>query len=207
MSPDELAREIADLQRFTPPAGDPIALLERDTRIADLQQENEELKQSILALEAQLAALSGDHTSQAKHLTRLQSERDSLHRKVQQNDAEFRWKEALWSDAALKESSDQRSKRLHSVYWISIAVASLALAFTAVWIGQKYWSYTHDDHLRMLQQATAEQAKATALLNEARQTFDRAARLQKQNRRLKPPTVRAAKPAADDQNGTPKETK
>ncbi len=202
MSPDELARELEDLQRFAPPAGDPIALLEHDTRIADLQQENEELKQSILTLEAQFAALSGDHTSQAKHLTRLQSERDSLHRKVRENDAEFRWKEDLWSDAALKENTDRRSKRLQSVSWISLAVASLALAFTAVWIGQKYWSYTHDDHLRMLQQATAERTKAIAFLNEARLTFDRAARLQKQKRRPKPPTTPAAKPAADDQNGT-----
>ena len=59
----------------------------------------------------------------------------------------------------------------------------------------------------MLEQATAERGKATALLNEARQTFDRATRLQKQNRHPKPPTALAAKPAADDQNGTPGEAK
>jgi len=207
MSPDELARELEDLQRFSPPAGDPIALLERDTRIADLQQENEELKQSVAARASQLATVSLDLDDHKQQLTRLQSERDSFYRKVQQNDAEFRWKEALWSEAALKESADQRSKRLQSVYWISLAVASLALAFTAVWIGHKYWSYTHDEHLLMLRQATAERTKATALLNEARQTFNRATRLQKQKQRPKSPTPPAAKPAAVDQNGTTVEAK
>ena len=206
MSPDQLARELEDLQRFSPPAGDPIALLERDTRIADLQQENEELQQLAASRASQLATVSLDLDHHKQQLARLQSERDSFYRKVQQNDAEFRWKEALWSEAALKESADQRSKRLQSVYWISLAVASLALAFTAVWIGQKYWSYTHDDHL-LLHEATAERAKATALLSEARQTFDRATRLQKQKQRPKSPTTPAAKPAAVDQNGTTGEAK
>jgi len=108
---------------------------------------------------------------------------------------------------AREERSQKRAQYAQSAYWISLAVAALALAFTAVWIGQKYLSYTHDEHLRMLEQATAERTKATALLNEARQAFDRAARLQRQNRRLKPPTAPAAQPAADDQNGTTREAK
>ena len=122
-------------------------------------------------------------------------------------DTDLRLHQQSWSYAALKERSEKRIQYAQSAYWISIAVMALALAFTAVWIGQKYWSYTHDDHLRMLEQATAERVKATALVNEARQIFDRAIRLQKQNRHPKPSTARATKPAADDQNETPGEAK
>lgn len=207
MSPDELARELEDLQRFAPPPGDPIALLEHDTRIADLEQENEELKQSATTRASQLATVSLDLDHHKQQLTRLQAAYDSLQSQVELHGTELRLRQQSFSRAALKERSEKRAQYLQAAYWISVAVAALALAFAAVWIGQKYWSYTHDDHLRMLKQATAERVKATALLNEARQTFDRAARLQKQNRHPKSPTPRAAKPAADDQNGTPGEAK
>ena len=207
MSPDELARELEDLRRFAPPTGDPIALLEHDTRIADLEQENEELKQLATARASQIATLSLDLDHLKAELNRVQATRDTLQCQVELHDTELRLRQQSWSRAALQERSEKRAQYLQSAYWISLAVAALALAFTAVWIGQKYWSYTHDDHLRMLEQATAEHTKATALLNEARQTFDRAARLEKQTRRPKPPTVRAAKPATADQNGTPGEAK
>ena len=207
MSPDELARELEDLQRFAFPVGDPIALLEHDTRIADLEQENEELKQLAGARASQLATLSLDLDRLKAQLAQVQATRDTLQCQVELHDTDLRLRQQSFSRAALKERSEKRAQYLQAAYWISVALAALALAFTAVWIGQKYWSYTHDDHLRMLEQATAERVKATALLNEARQTFDRAARLQKQNRRPKPTTARAAKPAADDQNGTPGEAK
>ena len=206
MSPDELARELLDLQRFSPPTGDPIALLERDTRIADLQQENEELQQSAAARGSQLATLWLDLDHHKQQLARLQSERDSLQCQVELHDTELRIRQRSWTHAALEERSQKRAQYAQSAYWISLAVAALTLAFTTVWIGQKYWSYTHDDHLRMLEQATAERTQATALLSEARQTFDRAARLQRQNRRPKPPTAPAAKPAAGDENGTAKDS-
>ena len=204
MSPDELARELEDLQRFAPPAGDPITLLEHDTRIADLQQENEELQQLANSRASLLASLSLDLDWQKQQLLTLQTAQDSLARKAESHDADLRLHEQSWSRNAIQERAEKRLHYLQVTRSFSLPSAALLFAFTALWIGQKYWSYTHDDHLRMLEQATAERVKATALLNEARQTFDRAARLQKQNRRPKPPTAR---PAVDDQNGTPGEAK
>ena len=193
MSPDELARELEELKRFAPPAGDPIALLEHDTRIADLEQENEELKQLAAARASQLATLSLDLDHLKEKLARAQSTRDTLQCQIELHDTDLRLHQQSWSRAALKERSEKRAQYAQSAYWISVAVVALALAFTVVWIGQKYWSYTHDDHLRMLEQATAERVKATALFNEARQTFDRATRLQKQNRHPKSPTAPSRK--------------
>ena len=207
MSPDDLARELEDLQRVAPPVGDPLALLERDTRIADLQQENEELKQLATARASQIATLSLDLDHLKGELAQVQSNRDTLQGQVELHDTDLRLHQKSWSRAALQERSEKRRHSLQLARSLSIPVAALALAFIAVWIGHKYWSYTHDDHLRMLEQTTAEHAKAVALLNEARQTFERATRIQKQNRRAKPPAAPAAKPAANDQNEPPREAK
>ena len=49
-----------DLERFAPPPSDPIALLKRDTLIADLQQENNELRQTIASRDTQISALAKD---------------------------------------------------------------------------------------------------------------------------------------------------
>ena len=110
MSPDELARELEDLQRFAPPAGDPIALLEHDTRIADLEQENEELKQAVAARASQLATLSLDLDHLKDELAQVQSTRDTLQRQVELHDTELRLRQQSWSRAALKERSEKRAQ-------------------------------------------------------------------------------------------------
>ena len=58
MSAEEFAREMKDLERFALPLSDPIAILERDTLIADLQQENNELRQTIASRDMQISALA-----------------------------------------------------------------------------------------------------------------------------------------------------
>ena len=58
MSAEEFAREMKDLERLAPPPSDPIALFERDTLIADLQQENNELRQTIASRDMQISALA-----------------------------------------------------------------------------------------------------------------------------------------------------
>lgn len=202
MSPDDLARELQDLQRFSPPPADPKLLLERDTRIADLQQENAELRQSADSLKEKLASLSGDLDREKKKLAQLQITHDSLERQNQADLAELDYNRRLWSSNLISDRAAKRSRYAQSVYWICLALMSVSLAFASVWIGAKYWTYSHDEHLQMLQEATQRNAQATASLDQARRIFAQATRLQRQSRHPKTSTARDANTASPDPNGT-----
>lgn len=57
MTQEEFEREMLDLQRYTPPPSDPIALLKLETRIYDLEQENKELRSACAEIQAAHDAL------------------------------------------------------------------------------------------------------------------------------------------------------
>lgn len=196
MSPDELARELEDLKRYAPPPSDPVALLKRDNRICDLEQENLELKQAATGRDARIDLLSLEANRQKRTLATLQIAHDSLLREQKIHEAELRLHNQSWSRSALEERAAKRAFYLKSVCWIAVAVASVTLSYAAIETTAKRWSYSHDDHLRMLRQATEEHRQATQTWKEAQRLFERAARLQKQSRHPKPSP---ALPAAGEQ--------
>ena len=75
-------------------------------RVADLQQENEELKQSAAARASQLATLSLDLDLLKGQLGQVQATRDTLQCQVELHDTDLRLHQQSWSYAALKERSE-----------------------------------------------------------------------------------------------------
>ena len=78
-----------------------------------------------------------------------------------------------------------RSKHTQWIESAGLAVAGLAVCL-GIWIaGEKYWTFTHDDQLRMMQTAAQDKAEARAAYQNAHRELAEVVRLRNQMRRLK----------------------
>ena len=106
MTPDELARELADLDRFSPPAVDPALLLTLETKASGLTQENTELRQTIAQNEARIAELLSTAEQRNAELSALKTSQRKREKEWENQLADWRGKQQYWSSLALSERAD-----------------------------------------------------------------------------------------------------
>ena len=189
MTPDELARELADLDRFSPPAVDPALLLQLETRASGLTQENTELRQTIAQNEARIAELLSSAEQQKAEVSALKSSQQKREKEWENQLAEWRRKQQYWSSFAVSERADLRSKRTQWIQSAGLAVAGIGVCL-GFWIaGERYWTFTHDEQLRMMQTAARDKAEAVAAYRNANRELAEVTRLRNQMRRVKRPAA------------------
>jgi len=195
MSPDDLDRELADLDRFSPPSLDPALLLQLETRASSLAQENSNLRQYLAQRDAQIAELQSASEQLNRQLLSLQTAQQWREKDWNSERSDWLRQQQYWSSLALSERSDSRAKRTLWIQSAGLAIAGIAVCL-GFWIaGQKYWTFTHDDQLRMMQSAARDKAVALALYQDATKKFNQIVHLRNQIRR-------AQSPAAAPQHGT-----
>lgn len=192
MTPEELSRELSDLDRLGPPALDPAALLRLETQLADLEGENTELRQKVQERDARIHRLTAELESRKRELLDLESLHEREQKEQDNRAAEWRRREAFWATSAQRERADRRAKGVEKTRWMSLGLAGLMLGLGFLWAGERYWTFTHDEHLLMLEAAAKDKAAAVVLVQQARQEYEKAARLNRRARR-----------SADSANRTP----
>jgi hypothetical protein len=185
MTPDELDRELADLDRFSPPPVDPARLLALETRASDLAQENTDLRHTIGLRDARIAELQTASDQRTRELLALKTAQQRREKDWESERADWLGKQQYWSSLALRERSDLRAIRTRWIQSAGLAIAGMAVCL-GFWIaGEKYWTFTHDDQLRMMQSAARDKAEALAAYRNASKDLADAARLRNQIRKTK----------------------
>ena len=195
MTPEELSRELSDLDRLGPPAVDPAALLRLETQLADLEGENTELRQKMQERDARIHRLTAELESRKRELLDLEFLHEREQKEQDNRAAEWRRCEAFWATSAQQERADRRAKGVEKTRWMSLGVAGLMLGLGFLWAGERYWTFTHDEHLLMLEAAAKDKAAAVVLVQQARQEYEKAARLNRRARRSAGSANRTRKPA------------
>ena len=185
MTPDELDRELADLDRFSPPPVDPARLLALETRASDLAQENTDLRHTIGLRDAQIAELQSAALHRSGELLALKTAHHRREKDWDSERADWLGKQQYWSSLALRERSDSRAIRTQWIQSAGLAIAGIAVCL-GFWIaGEKYWTFTHDDQLRMMQSAARDKADALAAYRNASKDLAEVVRLRNQIRKTK----------------------
>jgi hypothetical protein len=189
MTPDELSRELVDLDRFSPPSVDPAHLLALETRLSDLSQETTELRNALAQRDAKIVGLLNTVEQQNGDLLTLKTAQQDKEKQWEAALAAWRRKQEFWAPLAIRERADLRAKRNQWIQAAGLAVAGLAVSFGFWFAGQKYWTFTHDDQLRMLQTAARDKADALAAYQNAHKDLAEITRLRNQIRRAKRTTA------------------
>lgn len=185
MTPDELDRELADLDRFSPPPVDPARLLALETRASDLAQENTDLRHTIGLRDAQIAELQSASLQRSGELLALRSVHQRREKDWESERADWLRQQQYWSSLALRERSDSRALRTQWIQSAGLAIAGMAVCL-GFWIaGEKYWTFTHDDQLRMMQSAARDKAEALAAYRNASKDLAEVVRFRNQTRKTK----------------------
>ena len=185
MTPDELDRELADLDRFSPPPVDPARLLALETRASDLAQENTDLRHTIGLRDAQIAELQTASDQLNRELLTLKTAQQRREKEWDSERADWLGKQQYWSSLALRERSDSRAKRAQWIQAAGLAIAGIAVCLGFWFAGEKYWTFTHDDQLRMMQSAARDKADALTAYRNASKDLADAGRLRNQLRKTK----------------------
>lgn len=185
MSPDDLDRELADLDRFSPPSLDPALLLQLETRASSLAQENSDLRQHLAQRDAQIAELQTASEQLDRQLLTLQTAQQWREKDWNSERSDWLRQQQYWSSLALRERADSRAKRTLWIQSAGLAIAAIAVCL-GFWIaGEKYWTFTHDDQLRMMQSAARDKADALAAYRNASKDLAAAVRIRNQIRKTK----------------------
>ncbi len=189
MTPDELARELADLDRFSPPAVDPALLLHLETRASGLTEENTELRQTIAQNEARIAELLSSVEQRKAELSALKISQQKREKEWEEQLAEWRRKQQYWSSIAVTERADVRSRRTQWIQSVGLAVAGIGVCLGCWIAGERYWTFTQDEQLRMMQTAARDKAEAVTAYRNANRELAEVKRLRNQMRRVKRPAA------------------
>ena len=185
MNPDELDRELADLDRFSPPSVDPARLLALETRTSDLAQENAELRHTIGLRDAQIAELQTASDQLNRELLTLKTAQQRREKEWDSERADWLGKQQYWSSLALRERSDSRAKRTQWIQSAALAIAGIAVCLGFWFAGEKYWTFTHNDQLHMMQSAARDKADAIAAYRNASKDLAESVRIRNQLRKTK----------------------
>ena len=185
MTPDELDRELADLDRFSPPPVDPARLLALETRASDLAQENTDLRSTIGLRDAQIAELQIASDQLNRELLTLKTAQHRREKDWYSERADWLRKQQYWSSLALRERSDSRALRTQWIQSAGLAIAGMAVCLGFFIAGEKYWTFTHDDQLRMMQSAARDKADALTAYRNASKDLAEVVRLRNQIRKTK----------------------
>ncbi len=183
MTPDELERELLELDRLSPPTLDPAVLLRLESRIAELETENAELNRFVVLQKADIERQTNISESRRRGLSTFVSEHERKQKEWEGRAAEWSKREAFWATQAQRERTDQRSKGLQKAYSISLGIGLAVLGLGFVFAAERYWTFTHNEQLQMMEAAIEDKAAAANLLQEARKEYEKTSRLNQRSRR------------------------
>lgn len=202
MTPEELDQELADLDRLAPPSVDPAALLRLESRIAELEAEKAELTRTVVEQRTDIVRQTDALESRKRELLALESDYERKRKEWESRSAEWDRREAFWALNAQQERVDRRAKWVEKTRWISLGLGTAALGLGFIWAAERYWTFTQNEQLQMMEAAAKDKAAAVTLLQQARQEFDKAAHL---NRRPRRTTGTANRTTDAGGNSTPRE--
>ena len=179
-------------------------LLALETRASDLAQENTDLRHTIGLRDARIAELQSDALQRSGELLALKSAQQRREKDWDSERADWLGKQQYWSSLALRERSDSRALRTQWIQSAGLAIAGMAVCLGFFIAGEKYWTFTHDDQLRMMQSAARDKADAVAAYRKASKDLADAVRLRNQLRYSKKTTT-GPKPSGKNTEETEKE--
>jgi len=186
MTPDDLSRELDDLdRRFSPPPLDPAHLRPLEIRASDLAQENADLRSALTRQESKIAELQTASQLQSAELLTLKTAQLKREKDWESERADWLRKQQYWSSLARGERSDSRAQQTQWIQSAALAIAGIAVCLGFWFAGEKYWTFTHNDQLRMMQSAARDKADAIAAYRNASKDLAEAVRIKNQLRKTK----------------------
>jgi len=179
-------------------------LLALETRASDLAQENTDLRHTIGLRDARIAELQTASGQLNRELLTLKTAHQRREKDWDSERADWLGKQQYWSSLALRERSDSRALRTQWIQSAGLAIAGMAVCLGFFIAGEKYWTFTHDDQLRMMQSAARDKADAVAAYRKASKDLADAVRLRNQLRYSKKTTT-GPKPSGKNTEETEKE--
>ena len=160
-------------------------LLALETRASDLAQENTDLRHTIGLRDARIAELQTASGQLNRELLTLKNTQQRREKDWESERTDWLGKQQYWSSLALRERSDSRAIRTQWIQSAGLAIAGMAVCLGFFIAGEKYWTFTHDDQLRMMQSAARDKADAVAAYRKASKDRADAGRLRNQLRKTK----------------------
>ena len=160
-------------------------LLALETRASDLAQENTDLRHTIGLRDAQIAELQSAALQRSGELLALKTAHQRREKDWDSERAGWLGKQQYWSSLALRERSDSRAKRTQWIQSAALAIAGIAVCLGFWFAGEKYWTFTHNDQLHMMQSAARDKADAIAAYRNASKDLAESVRIRNQLRKTK----------------------
>ena len=160
-------------------------LLALETRASDLAQENTDLRHTIGLRDARIAELQSDALQRSGELLALKTAHQRREKDWDSERAGWLGKQQYWSSLALRERSDSRAKRTQWIQSAALAIAGIAVCLGFWFAGEKYWTFTHNDQLHMMQSAARDKADAIAAYRNASKDLAESVRIRNQLRKTK----------------------